>query len=150
MPRCRGSARRWLDLLHPSNPRLDHALHRRRNPVEEVVDPAKSKQYLYVAPNNHWYLSPVTVLSWTWASYQAQGGQYAYCDGTQTGVFSCTPVEGGDFGVGCSNGPGAGKKALPIYSSNPPAGQCEICQDVPNAFGGAACEMGVSIYFRYR
>jgi hypothetical protein len=107
------------------------------------------KQYLYVGPGNRWYLSPITMDSWSWSAYQALTGTYTYCDGTNTGTFPCNGGESGTFGVGCSNGPNATFKTLPIYASNPPQGQCTICQDKPDAFGGPVCQTNVSIYYHY-
>lgn len=51
--------------------------------------------------------------------------------------------------MGCSNGGGNTLKTLPIFTYDPTAGQCETCQDSPNAFGGAVCQTGISIYFCY-
>ena len=108
------------------------------------------KQYLYIDPsNNHWYLSPQTTLTWNWGYYQALNGTYTYCNGSGIGTFGCSSAEGGNFGIGCSNGPGGTCKCLPIYSDNPSGGQVEICQDCPNAFGGGVCEYPIDVYYTY-
>jgi hypothetical protein len=117
--------------------------------VAPTIAGGANKQYLYVAPNGRWYQSPVTTQSWNWGFYQALNGTYTYCNGTSVGSFGCNSAEGGHFGIGCSNGPGGTFKTLPIYSASPGAGQCEVCQDQPNAFGGGVCQLNVSIYFRY-
>ncbi len=117
-----------------------------------TIDTTKNKQYLYVAPNEHWYLSPITTLSWNWNGGQLLTGSYKYCDGVNEAEYTCSNRDNNeppDFGIGCSDGLGGEWKTVPLYTKDPAAGQCNICQDYPNAFGGAVCQDGISIYYKY-
>jgi hypothetical protein len=110
-----------------------------------------NKQYLFVGPNNRWYLTPITTLSWDWSEYQELTGAYGYCDGTAIGTFTCNGGEDGEFGVGCSNGSDTNFKALPIYDFDMTLGTGTVCQDQPNAFGlvGYLCQENVEMYVHY-
>ena len=88
-------------------------------------------------------------MSWNWEFGQELTGNYTYFDGTNYGSFACpTAIEVPNFGIGCSTGPGASAKVLPMYVPDVAAGTTTICQDIPNAFGGGACQPDVAIFER--
>jgi hypothetical protein len=117
-------------------------------PVASALDTVTSKVYLYVY-GAAWYEAPASTLAWSWSSGQQLTGTYSYFTGTTGSSFVCTgSSEVPAFGVGCSDGPGGTFKTLPYYSDDPAAGQCEVCQDQPNAFGTGSCASGVSVYVR--
>jgi len=113
--------------------------------------PAGEKRYLYVY-NDRWYESPLTVLDWDWTVGGRQlTGTYDYFDGSAVGSFTCSgSTETPLFGVGCSNGAGGTLKCLPYYAADPAGGQCEICQDQPDAFGTGPCAPADSVKVYYR
>ncbi len=109
-----------------------------------------SREYLYTYGSG-WYVSPATTLIWSWSSYQALEGTYfyAYSGDTLTGSFSCSDVEAGHWGVGCSNGGGNQWKVLPWGSSiDSTQGYSAICQDQPDVFGVGACAYPAQIWAR--
>jgi hypothetical protein len=114
-----------------------------------TLSSSSSREYLY-SLGSRWYRSPSTTLVWSWSSYQPLNGTYAYSTGstTATSSISCSHVEAGHWGVGCSNGGGGTCKVLPIYASDAANATSTICQDCPNAFGGGVCQSGVSIWVR--
>ena len=116
--------------------------------VAATLDTVTSKAYLYLS-GDHWYRSPATTLAWSWSSVQQLTGDYAYYNGTVTSAFTCAgSAELPWFGIGCGAGPGPTFKVLPATTSDPALGTCTVCQDQPNAFGGAVCHTDVGIYVR--
>jgi hypothetical protein len=112
-----------------------------------TLAPGIARTYLY-QHGDRWYRSPCTTVAWSWLSGVELTGSYAYFDGSTAGAITCvgSPTEKPMWGVGCSNGPGPTAKVLPYYSNNSILGQSEICQDIPDAFGGPVCQLGVDIY----
>ena len=108
-----------------------------------------SKQYLYVY-EDRWYLSPTTVLNWSWDFGQELVGFYIYFNGSAIGAFYCdsSEVEKPWWGIGCSEGWTMMEKVLPIYDKIPSIGEGVVCQDIPDAFGVGTCASGVKIYVR--
>jgi hypothetical protein len=115
----------------------------------DTLSSASNHQYLY-SYGSAWYTSPMTTHVWDWSSYFPLNGTYKYSTGStsSTGSFECTHAESGDWGVGCSNGPGGTYKVLPIYYSNSSAATSMICQDQPDVFGVGACRSDASIWVR--
>jgi hypothetical protein len=110
-----------------------------------------TREYLYTY-GGAWYLSPETTQIWDWSSYYALEGDYYYGASGSTsadGSFSCTHVESGYWGIGCSNGPGGQWKTLPwgpyVDTS---AGYASVCQDQPDVFGVGACAYPAQIWVR--
>ena len=113
-----------------------------------TLEAGPSREYLYVSGTT-WYRSPATTLVWSWTTAQELSGSYTFFNGSTTSSANCGGSgEKPQFGIGCSTGGGANYKVLPYYTSSATTGQCTVCQDVPNVFGGAACTPNVSIYVR--
>lgn len=109
-----------------------------------------TQRYLYLL-GVRWYESPVTSIVWDWTRGQQLTGTYTHFNGTVMGTVACAgSSEVPGFGVGCSSGPGSTVKVLPLYNSNPATGTCEVCQDMPNAYGVGACTASnaVSVFVR--
>src|SRR5260221_659730 len=97
-------------------------------------------------------MSPPTVANWSWAIGQELPGTYSYSlaggDGGAAS-FSCAgSAEKPAFGIGCSNGAGAGDKVLPTPPSDAGAATCTVCQGPTNVFGAEVCQTQVSIFAR--
>ncbi len=112
-----------------------------------------TREYLY-SYGTGWYASPLTTELWNWSSYTVVEGSYRYGDTVSgvSGAFSCTDVEAGHWGIGCSNNPGPYEKVLPWDSGGTRKdevnGESQICQDVPNILGPGPCVAGTQIWIR--
>jgi len=92
--------------------------------------------------SSNFIISPSTNLTWDWNYGQEQIGTYTYQNGSGTNLtFNCLGAASSKeqftglysstqtYGIGCSDGPGAGFKAYPAYSESPDQDMGLVCDD---------------------
>lgn len=107
-------------------------------------------QYKYesLTDSNYYHLSPKTSYLWDWSvPYQFIGTYKSTADNGQS--FSLINCNGSDeqpqWGIGCSNGPGATPKVLPYYSNDEQNGISTICSDTQPLCDEACCDAYIYI-----